>query len=114
MSALDIALEYLRRGWSPVAISHRSKAPLDKGWPAKVVTEETAHQYFNGEAQNIGVRLGELSGGLWALKFPPVRASGRVADPAGSGSCPEFQPLSLNLWRPRSLTWLDFGRSVAP
>jgi hypothetical protein len=64
MSALDIVLEYLRRGWSPVAIPHRSKAPLDKGWPAKVVTEETAHQYFNGGAQNIGVRLGELSGGL--------------------------------------------------
>jgi RecA-family ATPase len=64
MSALDIALEYLRRGWSPVPIPYKTKAPLDKGWPAKVVTEENAHQYFNGEAQNIGVRLGELSGGL--------------------------------------------------
>jgi hypothetical protein len=64
MIPLDIALEYLRRGWSPVPVPYKSKAPLDKGWPAKVVTEETAHQWFNGEAQNIGVRLGELSDGL--------------------------------------------------
>src|ERR1700730_14261195 len=64
MSPLDIALEYIDRGWSPVPVPHKSKAPLDKGWPAKVVTEENAHQYFNGEAQNIGVRLGGLSGGL--------------------------------------------------
>jgi hypothetical protein len=64
MSPLDIAIEYLRRGWSPVPVPYKSKAPASKGWPAKVVTEENAHQYFNGEAQNIGVRLGELSGGL--------------------------------------------------
>jgi Bifunctional DNA primase/polymerase, N-terminal len=64
MSPLDIALEYIDRGWSPVPVPHKSKAPLDKGWPAKVVTEENAHRYFNGEAQNIGVRLGGLSGGL--------------------------------------------------
>ncbi len=39
-------------------------------------------------------------------------ASGRVADPAGSGSCAEFQSVSLNLLRLRTLTRLDFGRSV--
>jgi Bifunctional DNA primase/polymerase, N-terminal len=64
MTALETALEYIRRGWSPVPVPYKSKAPLDKGWPAKVVTEENAPQHFNGTAQNIGVRLGELSGGL--------------------------------------------------
>ena len=61
MSPLDVALEYIDRGWSPVPIPHKSKAPLDKGWPAIVVTEENAHQYFNGEAQNVGVRLGDIN-----------------------------------------------------
>ena len=64
MTPLETALEYIGRGWTVVPVPFKSKAPIDKGWPAKVVTEENAHQYFNGEAQNIGVRLGELSGGL--------------------------------------------------
>jgi hypothetical protein len=50
---------------------------------------------------------------LLGSKSSTCARAGRVADPAGSGSCAEFQPLSLNLWRPRSLTRLDFGRSVA-
>jgi hypothetical protein len=74
MSPLDVALEYLRRGWSPVPISHKSKAPLDKGWPATVVTEENAHQYFNGEAQNVGVRLGGLSDGLAGVDLDTIEA----------------------------------------
>ena len=74
MSPLDFALEYLRRGWSPVPVPFKSKAPLDKGWPAKVVTKENAHQYFNGEAQNVGVRLGSLSDGLADIDLDSVEA----------------------------------------
>jgi Bifunctional DNA primase/polymerase, N-terminal len=64
MSPLDFALEYLRRGWSPVPVPFRGKAPLDKGWPELAITEGIARRYFNGEAQNIGIKLGEPSGGL--------------------------------------------------
>src|ERR1700730_12322071 len=74
MSPLDIALEYIDRGWSPVPIPHKSKAPLDKGWPAIVVTEENAQQYFNGEAQNVGVRLGGLSDGLADVDLDTIEA----------------------------------------
>jgi hypothetical protein len=91
MSAIEIALKYLRRGWSPIPIPHKSKAPLDKGWPAKVVTEENAHQYFNGEAQNVGVRLGGLSDGLADVDLDTAEA-GR--------SAPYFLPRTLCFGRP--------------
>jgi Bifunctional DNA primase/polymerase, N-terminal len=74
MSPLDVALEYIDRGWSPLPIPHKSKAPLDKGWPAIVVTEENVHQYFNGAEQNIGVRLGGLSDGLADIDLDCVEA----------------------------------------
>lgn len=64
MTPLEIALGYIRHGWAPVPVPYKSKAPIDEGWPSKIVNEETAPRYFDGEAQNIGVRLGELSGGL--------------------------------------------------
>jgi hypothetical protein len=46
------------------------------------------------------------------LGFHWANVCGRVANPAGSGSCAEFQSVSLNLLRLRTLTRLDFGRSV--
>ena len=50
---------------------------------------------------------------LRALKVPLwANVCGRVVNPAGSGSCAEFQSVSLNLLRLRTLTRLDFGRSV--
>src|SRR5580704_10504155 len=62
MSPLDIALEYIDRGWSPVPVPHKSKGPTAKGWQNLRITEADAPQWFNGEAQNIGVLMGEASG----------------------------------------------------
>lgn len=58
------ALEYIGRGWSPIPIPHKSKAPVLEGWPKLRITAESAAQYFNGERQNIGVLLGQPSGNL--------------------------------------------------
>ena len=60
---LEIALEYLRYGWSPIPVPYKTKRPLLDDWPNLRITEENAHEYFNSEAQNIGVLLGEASGG---------------------------------------------------
>ena len=60
---LDIALEYLRCGWSPIPIPYKTKRPLLDDWPNLRLTETTARQVFNGGPQNIGVILGEASGG---------------------------------------------------
>lgn len=61
---LEIALAYIRRGWSPIPIPHKSKRPLLDDWPNLRITEETAPRWFNGEAQNVGIQLGSRSGGL--------------------------------------------------
>jgi len=47
-----------------IPIPYRGKRPLVDGWQTLQITEDTALQYFNGEAQNIGVHLGKASGGL--------------------------------------------------
>jgi Bifunctional DNA primase/polymerase, N-terminal len=81
MTPLEIALEYIARGWSPIPIPYKGKAPLDKGWPSWRITKDTAHQWFNGEAQNVGVRLGELSGGLADVDLDSIEA-------VSAGPCP--------------------------
>lgn len=61
---LDIARSYIARGWAPVPIPDRSKRPLLDGWQNLRITQETATEHFNGRPQNIGVILGDASGGL--------------------------------------------------
>jgi hypothetical protein len=61
---LDVALTYIARGWNPVPIPHRTKAPRGNDWQHRRITTETAPRYFNGAASNIGVQLGTASGGL--------------------------------------------------
>lgn len=60
----NLALAYIRLGWSPIPISHKSKKPAGDEWQHLRITKSTAGQWFNGDPQNIGVLLGEASGGL--------------------------------------------------
>src|SRR4051812_49404189 len=64
MSAREIAIEYIRRGWSPVPVPFKQKGPTLPGWQQLRLTEENAAAYFDRSAQNIGVLLGPSSGGL--------------------------------------------------
>jgi len=64
VTSLDIARSYIKRGWNPIPIPHRSKRPADKGWQERIIDEASAPQYFNGRDQNIGIMLGPTSKGL--------------------------------------------------
>src|SRR3954471_15934310 len=64
MNALDHAVVYIRRGWSPVPIPCRTKVPVLRDWQALRINEATAPRYFNGAPQNVGVILGGASGNL--------------------------------------------------
>jgi hypothetical protein len=64
MNPLDVALGFIDRGWSPIPIVFREKRPPMSGWQKLRITSETAPQYFNGNPLNVGVLLGEASGGL--------------------------------------------------
>jgi hypothetical protein len=64
MTILEIAQDYIARGWNPVPIPYRKKKPVTDGWQQRIVSTETAHQYFNSAPMNIGVQLGANSRGL--------------------------------------------------
>jgi hypothetical protein len=62
---LQFALNYRGRGWNPVPVKFKDKAPsTGDGWQNIIITAEVAPQYFNGGPQNVGVQLGRNSSGL--------------------------------------------------
>jgi Bifunctional DNA primase/polymerase, N-terminal/Family of unknown function (DUF5906) len=60
-SPLDIALDFIARGWNPVPVEYRTKKPLGNGWQLRVINASNAAQHFNGAQMNIGVVLGPTS-----------------------------------------------------
>jgi hypothetical protein len=63
-SMLDIARQYIRKGYRVLPIPHKAKAPVIREWGKLRITEADADVYFSGKPQNIGVLLGEPSGNL--------------------------------------------------
>lgn len=63
-STLEFARRYARRGWSVIPVPTRSKNPGFRGWQQLRLTEADLSNHFNSQPQNIGVLLGEPSGGL--------------------------------------------------
>src|SRR5215211_2805689 len=64
VSALHAAERYVRAGFAVVPIPHRSKRPVLEGWEALRLTTDELPEHFNGRPQNVGLLLGEPSGGL--------------------------------------------------
>ena len=64
-SPLDIALDYIARGWNPVPVGYRAKKPSSgNDWQLRIIDATNAPHYFNNGPTNIGVILGPSSGGL--------------------------------------------------
>jgi Bifunctional DNA primase/polymerase, N-terminal len=74
MTTLEVAIEYIARGWAPIPIPHRSKGPIIEDWQNVQMTQDTAPRYFNGAPQNIGVVLGRASGGVTDLDLDSQEA----------------------------------------
>ena len=74
MTPLEVALDFIRRGWSPIAIPHKAKRPKGDAWQTLRVTETTVAQFFNGADQNVGVLMGEASGGLTDVDLDTIEA----------------------------------------
>jgi Bifunctional DNA primase/polymerase, N-terminal len=60
---LAAAHRYLRRGWAPISIPLGQKAPILKDRPHARFDAEELSGHF-ARAQNIGILLGDPSGGL--------------------------------------------------
>ncbi len=61
--ALEVAGEFLARGWSPIPIPFRQKGPILEAWQNLRIEEADLPRYFRGRC-NIGVLTGEPSGWL--------------------------------------------------
>ncbi|MEQ8785113.1 MAG: bifunctional DNA primase/polymerase [Pirellulaceae bacterium] len=64
MTPLEVARQYLQKGWRPVAIPAGAKGSNRKGWNTQLLTEEELPQWFGNPETNIGILLGEPSGWL--------------------------------------------------
>jgi hypothetical protein len=74
MTPLELAQNYLRRGYQPIPIPHRAKKPMITGWQNFNSTEAELPKHFNGKQQNIGVLLGSKSNGLTDLDLDSIEA----------------------------------------
>jgi hypothetical protein len=54
------AFAYHARGWKPVPVSRKTKKPIGNAWQQTPFAPEQV----NGNAQNVGIQLGAVSGGL--------------------------------------------------
>lgn len=91
----NAASDYIQRGWSPLPIPFQEKAPRIMGWQNLHLQEEDLPTYFKDERQNIGVLLGEPSGGLVDIDLDAPQAV-QLAD--------EFLPITKCI----------FGRASKP
>ena len=75
----NIISNYIDKGFAPVPIPFKTKAPIIKGWPTLSISADNVEQYFGDAPTNIGILTGKASGGLVdvdiddddALKFAP-------------------------------------------
>jgi putative DNA primase/helicase len=75
----EAAAIYAKRGWKPVPVSRKTKKAIGTGWQKRPYDPAQ----FNGNAQNVGVQLGEVSNGLADVDLDTTTAIGLA---------PEFLP----------------------
>src|SRR5262249_22454924 len=83
------ALDYHARGWKRVPIGRKTKKPIGTGWQKRPFDPAQ----FNGNAQNVGIQLGAVSGGL---------ADVDLDTRAAIGFAPEFLPSTNAIFGHRS------------
>lgn len=123
MSARQLALSYIAKGWSPIPIPSREKAPVIKGWPSLRLTAENAAEYFPADDLNVGVLLGPSSGGLTDIDIDSsevaalLRSDERLLPPTGAifgrPSNPDSHRLYLTTGLDKRIAFADPTRSEA-
>lgn len=61
---VEAARKFVARGFAPLPLPYKEKGPTLKKWPGFRTTLESLEHDFGGDPKNIGVILGEASGGL--------------------------------------------------
>ena len=92
---IDYVKAYIDMGFRPIPVKYMAKKPTCEGWPKLHVTHENVSEIFLQEETNIGIVLGEASGGLTDVDFD---------DPDAQRFTLHFLPV----------TDMVFGREFAP
>ena len=79
ITTADAAAQYNQRKWKPIPVSRRTKKALGKSWQHRAYDPNQ----FDSNSQNVGVQLGEVSGGLVDVDLDSIVAIGLA---------PEFLP----------------------
>jgi len=93
----DAALAYHARGWKPVPVSRKTKKPIGMGWQKRPF--DLAQ--FNGNAQNIAIQIGAVSGGLIDVDLDTMLAVGLAPEflpPTGAIFGRQSKPCSHHLY----------------
>jgi hypothetical protein len=85
----DAALAYSRKGWKPVPVDRKTKKAIGKGWQKRPFSPEQ----FNGNAINVAIQFGKVSGGLVDVDLDNTLAIGLA---------PEFLPKTGTIFGHRS------------
>lgn len=62
MKTIDIAQNYIARGWAPIPVPFRQKKAVIAEWQKLRIDDSNVEQYFNGRPSNVGILVGEPSG----------------------------------------------------
>ena len=65
---------YVQRGWAVIPVHPRSKQPIRDNWPELRLQAKDLATYFPTGEENIGVLLGEPSGGLIDIDLDSAEA----------------------------------------
>lgn len=106
MDARAAAREYLSREWSPIPVPSGSKRPILPAWQQLRVVEADIDPLFAG-AVNVGLLLGEPSGGLVDVDLDCIQAE-RLAETF----LPRTEMRSGRTTRPGSHWWFRTSGSI--
>ena len=101
MTPLEAAESWIDRGFWPVPIPHREKAPVLDGWQKLRLSRHDLPGYFNGAQQNVGVLLGDDHGSadIDCDCVEAVAAAAEFAPPTGLIFGRQSKPASHYLHR---------------
>jgi hypothetical protein len=101
MTPLDAAREWVARGFLPIPVPFREKAPTAKGWQKLRLRAEDLPRYFNAQPQNIGIQLGDDYGtaDIDCDCLEAVAAAVEFAPPTGMCFGRQSKPASHYIYR---------------
>jgi hypothetical protein len=97
----EIASDYLNRGWQPIPVRIRTKAPVLPGWQKLRLRQDQLADYLVDPC-NVGIILGEPSGGLVDVDIDDLTAlclADRFLPPTQAIFGRESKPRSHRLYR---------------